>query len=489
MKRSGHSVKPAMTVLLVILAGSVVAGAIGPKAPDDRKQAPAKAKVLFLHHSTGECIWNGGVEAWFDDYNKANATEYRITQRNFPESEPYGWNNYPYDYWNIWVRHAGDSPYNDEPTLEMLTPLHDVIVFKHCFPVSAIEPDIGSADAASEDKRIENYKLQYAALKKKLRAFPKTNFVLWTGAALVEGETAEPAARRAGAFFDWVRRAWDEPGDNIFLWDFRALETEGGLYLKPAYATSDSHPNETFSRTVAPLFCRRIVDVIRGRGDVASITGGDIKQVAKAQPAGHSPKPDEPRPAEVRPAVKHHSKMWVFDDAEDPKRLERLWGSAAAYADDAKDRVVEIRFSEGRQEDWGEYGQQRIATTKAPKKSDDISQYGFLAFRARADRDMEVVVTLITKPDSRPSADESFFGFSAYLHPKPGGWQWFVLDLAKLELSVEGEKAYAAAGKPARPMRLTGLRFVTSKKNENARFVVDDIAFHRTRPQTTAGEG
>jgi hypothetical protein len=262
--------RPAIIGLL--LACSILL-AEGSRGEGEQPAEPAKARILFLHHSTGECIWNGGVKDWFDAYNKANKTEYDITEQAFPKDSPYGWNNYPYDYWNIWVRHAGKKAYKGEPTLEMLAPKYDVIVFKHCFPVSGIDEDTGSPDVASQDKRIENYKLQYAALKKKLREFPRTKFIVWTGAALVKGETEEAAARRAKAFFDWVRTTWDERGDNIYLWDFQSLETEGGLYLKPAYAAGDSHPNEKFSRTVAPFFCQRVVDVIRGAGDTGTITG------------------------------------------------------------------------------------------------------------------------------------------------------------------------------------------------------------------------
>lgn len=252
---------------------------------ESQKAAPTKAKILFLHHSTGECVWNGGVQEWFAAYNKANRTEYEITEQNFPKDDPYGWNNYPYDYWNIWVKHAGSKPYKGEPTLEMLTAKYDVIVFKHCFPVSSVEEDTGKGDVTGEDKRIENYKLQYEALKKKLREFPKTKFILWTGAALVKGETDEDSAKRAKTFFDWVRKTWDEPGDNIYLWDFRGLETEGGLYLKAANAAGDSHPNEKFSKQVAPLFCQRVADVIRGAGDAGSLTGKGMEPTRGDKPA------------------------------------------------------------------------------------------------------------------------------------------------------------------------------------------------------------
>jgi hypothetical protein len=31
------------------------------------------ANILFLHHSTGRNIWNGGVKHWFKKYNDENS--------------------------------------------------------------------------------------------------------------------------------------------------------------------------------------------------------------------------------------------------------------------------------------------------------------------------------------------------------------------------------------------------------------------------------
>ncbi len=233
------------------------------------------ARILFLHHSTGGNIYGGGVESWIDNYNATNNTDHTIQERYFPKSSPYGWNNYPYDYWNIWVNHAGMSAYMEEPTLEMLAPDFDLIVWKHCFPVSGIGADTGVPDITSSAKRLENYYLQYAALKAKMHAFPDTQFLVWTGAALTEASTSAEQAQRARTFFEWVKNTWDEPGDNIFIWDFHELETEGGLYLKDenAASTTDSHPNSTFSQFAAPLFSQRMIDVVEGRGDSGSLTG------------------------------------------------------------------------------------------------------------------------------------------------------------------------------------------------------------------------
>ncbi|MDP4197804.1 MAG: hypothetical protein Q8940_22350 [Bacteroidota bacterium] len=238
-------------------------------ATENAKPMSSSAKVIYLHHSTGGVIWGGGVDTTIANYNTNHGTNYSITQMEFPKSSPYGWNNYPYDYWNIWVNHAGPSAYMEEPTLEMLTQNYDVVVWKHCFPVSSVTADTGSPDITSNVKSEENYKLQYNALRAKMHEFPNKRFIVWTGAALVENATDDAEAERARDFANWVKTTWDEPGDNIYVWDFRSLETGGGLYLLPenAASTSDSHPNATFAASAAPLIGQRIIDVIEGHGD------------------------------------------------------------------------------------------------------------------------------------------------------------------------------------------------------------------------------
>ena len=240
----------------------------GDPMPDD-------SRIIYLHHSTGGVIWGGGVPEEVAAYNTSNGTSYDITERAFPSGDPYPWENYPYDYWNIWVNHAGSVAYLEEPTLELLTPDYGVIVFKHCFPVSGIGPDTGSPDVASAEKTLENYRLQYEALETKLHEFPGNRFLLWTGAALTAASTSAEDAARAREFFTWVKDEWDEPGDNIFVWDFFELETEGGNVLLDSNAASsgDSHPNDAFAARVAPLFVGRLVSVLRGTGDSTSLTG------------------------------------------------------------------------------------------------------------------------------------------------------------------------------------------------------------------------
>lgn len=244
--------------------------------------------ILFLHHSTGHVVWKGqsnglgrlfgkseAVPEWFKEYNKANGTNFKISEQNFPKAQPYGWNNYPYDYYNIWVLNANDESFKEEPTLEKLTGEYDVIIFKHCFPVGNILEDTGNPDPGSSEKRMENYKAQYEAIKEKLHSFPKTKFIVWTASANEKSNVSEAEAKRTKEFVDWVINQWDTSDDNIYLWDFYNLETEGGLFLKDEYAakSGDSHPSAKFGQRVAPLFGARIVDVINNNGEGTNLKG------------------------------------------------------------------------------------------------------------------------------------------------------------------------------------------------------------------------
>lgn len=259
----------------------------------------SSVSILFLHHSTGNAIWNGNknkiiyyvgrvikkitgksnylveLPVLFKKYNKKNHSNLIIEELAFPNISPYGWRNYPFDYYNIWVKNGGDDLYMEEPTLEVLTKKYQVIIFKHCFPVSNIKQDLDSADINSDYKSLANYKLQYLALREKLLSFPNTQFIVWTGASQVKSQISEVEAQRASDFFNWVKNTWDLPDDNIFIWDFYQIQTNGNLYFKDEYAAgpNDSHPNARFAGHAAKLFFNRIIDIINNKGVKTSLTG------------------------------------------------------------------------------------------------------------------------------------------------------------------------------------------------------------------------
>jgi len=249
--------------------------------------------IILLHHSTGGVIWDGDlsqvnpdvvrdnprlksqIPLLFAQYNKETSKDYLIKEMSFPKAEPYGWNNYPFDYYNIWVKNSGVKAFMKEPTLEILTDQYNVIIFKHCFPSSNIVADDIEADINSDIKSLQNFKLQYEALRDKLHEFPDNKFILFTGAVQVRQFLTEEEAYRAREFHDWVTQEWDQPEDNIFLWDLYQLQTEEGLYFKDEYAVSpeDSHPNKTFAGRAATLLFNRIIDVIYNGGKTTTLAG------------------------------------------------------------------------------------------------------------------------------------------------------------------------------------------------------------------------
>ncbi len=242
-------------------------------------------RAIFLHHSTGNNVWKGNpnkfmyklfktgdFEKAFAEINKKEGTKYSVTEMHYP----IGHDNMPFDYYNIWVKNAGSEDFENNATLETLSKNYGTIIWKHCFPVSSIsESEDSTASVESNKKTLANYKLQYEALKKKMHEFKDTKFIVWTAATHVAANTNEEQAKRTQEFVKWVAETWNEKGDNIYLWDFYSLETEGGLYLKDnyAYSTSDSHPNKEFSARVSKLFANRIYNVMCGNGDNSSLTG------------------------------------------------------------------------------------------------------------------------------------------------------------------------------------------------------------------------
>jgi hypothetical protein len=285
------------TLALAALGLAVLGCARGGRPSEESAMTtPGSERIVLLHHSTGAEVWKGGLPGSIAAWNAAHGTHYEITELTYPRTtgnhpllgrllparvfrklvkDHYPWENYPYDYWNLWVAHQGASRDRAELNLDDLAKSYDVIVFKHCFPGSAILADDGNPSLTTRKQTLANFKLQYEALKARMHQFPKVKFIVWTNPALTEASTRLEDAERARQFASWVKDTWDEKGDNIFVWDFRQLETDGGLYLPldRAFGPRDSHPGAAFCGRAAPLLGRRIVDVIEGRGDASSLTG------------------------------------------------------------------------------------------------------------------------------------------------------------------------------------------------------------------------
>lgn len=245
----------------------------------------ADEHIIFLHHSTGGVIYDAGhVPDWFSAYNAAHNSSYSIVERAYPTGT-YPWDNYPYDYWNLWVNGACRA---DEPSrhcLAQLTAEFDVVIFKNCYPVSAILEDTGSPDITSSRKSLENYKLQYSAVRNALQQYPNTLFIFWTGAPLNESATYPEQAARARQFANWVNNEMLAGGSypNIRVFDYFDLTADWNNVLRAEYEinSSDSHPNTQAAEVIGPVFAQFIVDSAQSFFDNKAICGNSIVEGAE----------------------------------------------------------------------------------------------------------------------------------------------------------------------------------------------------------------
>jgi len=246
-------------------------------------------KIIFLHHSTGAGVYNypdKGVATWFDEYNATNETSYVISERGYPTGS-YPWNNYPYDYWNLWINGVCDSNESTTECMTTLTQNHDVIIYKHCYPGAAIQADTGSPDVSSSRKSLENYKLQYRALLAMMDSYPDTKFIVWTLAPLHRLATSETTAARAAEFVDWVKTDFltedGNPHPNIFIFDFwghvaetNPTPTQGETNClkydyERSHSSNDSHPNSAANNAVGPQFAQFIVNTAQSKEQVTCL--------------------------------------------------------------------------------------------------------------------------------------------------------------------------------------------------------------------------
>ncbi|WP_347841014.1 T9SS type A sorting domain-containing protein [uncultured Draconibacterium sp.] len=233
--------------------------------------------AIFLHHSTGSNVYNeGNVSDFINDYNIENGTDIQIQKRSYPNT-PYPWQNYPYDYWNLWINNECNNNSSGIECLESIATSYDIIAWKHCFPGAGIKDGNAEGDISSSIKTLANYKLQYRALRDKMDELSDTHFVVWTLAPLHRLATNRQDAARAGEFVEWVKNQWlnEDAKDhqNIHIFDFFGIvaQTEenpdhGFQYalkydFERSHDNSDSHPNTIANETAGPLFAQFIIDV------------------------------------------------------------------------------------------------------------------------------------------------------------------------------------------------------------------------------------
>lgn len=203
--------------------------AVVPTSPD-----PIASKhVFFVHHSTGEIYWNGGLEDSLSDHNYIGYAPWW----DGPTDPQDFYNEFTDpDKWNIIANE--NMPEGRE---------RDIIIFKSCFPSSNIE----------SDSMFEDYKKWYRQLFEIYAAHPDKLFVPMSTPPLLETNTTHDAAQRANSFEYWLTVDYvaeyeeylENQGKNITKnlapFQLHSILSDSNGYLAEQFQSDpyDDHPN------------------------------------------------------------------------------------------------------------------------------------------------------------------------------------------------------------------------------------------------------
>ncbi len=224
---------------------------------------------IFLHHSTGGCIWgpNGSSTSVPDEIAKYNDL-HGLTGADSVTMDERGWPETPWD--NEWYR--WHNIFNNDDTDAVIAPIlaaNKIVVIKSCFPSSDMWDDGSPGDTASTtDKTTFNYKWHWRSFIRVMSQHPGNFFVVWTNAPLTAGATDSAYARRSDRFCRWAKDTLEAGHDalfgafprNVYVFDFfhKLAGADGILPDSLASDHSNSHPNDVATARVAPLFVTEI---------------------------------------------------------------------------------------------------------------------------------------------------------------------------------------------------------------------------------------
>jgi hypothetical protein len=226
---------------------------------------------VFLHHSTGGCIWgpNGSSTSVTQELATYNTLHGLVGSDAVALNEE-GWPVNPWDNeWNRWhnIFDNQDATANIQPYYTS----QKIIIIKSCFPSSAMTGVGGPTDTLSATvKSLYNYKWHWRSIVTVMRQHPGNFFVVWTNAPLVASQTNAQQAELSNRFCRWAKDTLAQGFDpvfgvfpqNVYVFDFfHKLAGSNGI-LQPMYAQSsgDSHPNASATAVVAPQFVQEAFD-------------------------------------------------------------------------------------------------------------------------------------------------------------------------------------------------------------------------------------
>jgi hypothetical protein len=235
-------------------------------------------KLIFIHHSTGE--------NWLTDgYGNLGRT---LGENNYFVSDTnYGWgpdaigDRTDIPNWTEWFANPNTPTYmnalfnesgqNSSYTRTLADPAgeNQIIMFKSCFPNSALEGNPNDPPGASEELSVSGAKYVYNTILPYFATRPDKLFVVITAPPLSDGTYAE----NARAFNNWLLNDWLRENNytlnNVAVFDFYNILTDKNAHHRIengqvehilgkrdtlAYPSGDDHPSERGSQKATDEF-------------------------------------------------------------------------------------------------------------------------------------------------------------------------------------------------------------------------------------------
>src|SRR4029078_4002287 len=243
----------------VAIAG-LVANAVGCKgqapvehtslvtSPGADPGKPSRAlSMVWLHHSTGDALLKGGL------LDALRGDNIAVHDLNYSEATVDGYVIGDHTDVPEWPKTFNTPKFFDTVTSWELSggKHHDVVMFKSCFPNSAI----------TSDAMLDEFKQHYNALLPTFKAHPEMMFVAMSTPPLVKAKTDPDAAVRARKFAAWITTESAAGVKNVKVFDlFTALailpDKPDANTLVPQFSEGkkDSHPSRDGAQAVTRQF-------------------------------------------------------------------------------------------------------------------------------------------------------------------------------------------------------------------------------------------
>jgi len=264
-------------------------------------QAQQPIRIIFLHHSTGQNLIDGGgvregltaLGYLFFDHGY-NGEGLRLADGawsgesfNVPDD-----NTDPDGFAAIF-----SQPYHDPPDNAFSHLMkYDVILFKSCFPTSNI----------ADDGQLRDYQDYYLSIRDTIDQYPQKLFVVVTPPPQVPNNSNPDEGRRARAFASWLNsNEYLEGHPNLVTFDFFNLLAGEDDFLKPSYRVDewDAHPNDLANQHIGPILVDYLDNAIQAYFGEGKLPDNAVEPEA-AEDAQDDPDPQKEiteEPAETAP--------------------------------------------------------------------------------------------------------------------------------------------------------------------------------------------